>query len=477
MTVLVQSTTPGDTRAFRFYRRRALNVAVLLAGDLLALKLALLLAAVVKGALLHRFVGPEWDWVVLLLWPLGAAAARLTPGWGLGAPEEMRRLTQLLLIVLLTRSLTYALTEAGSLNAALALLVNFAIAWPLILLARSFGKTLLIRIGQWGLPTVIYGGGATGAQVVRALQDNPGFGYVPVGVFDDDPSLQGQTVAGVPVLGRTHDTTLAAPMAILAMPGAPRTQMQALLDDNLRVYRQVVIIPDLFGVQSLWVRTRDLAGTLGLELTNTLLGSGAVALKRVFDVLVTLLTLPLWLPLCLLIAGLIWLEDRANPFFVQERVGRGGRMFRTWKFRTMLPNAEEVLQRKLAEDAAMRSEWEAGFKLRHDPRITRVGAVLRKTSLDELPQLGNVLRGEMSLVGPRPLPSYHARELPNCVQRLRAEVLPGMTGLWQVSGRSDTGTAGMERWDSYYVRNWSLWLDFMILVRTVRVVLRGSGAY
>jgi lipopolysaccharide/colanic/teichoic acid biosynthesis glycosyltransferase len=173
---------------------------------------------------------------------------------------------------------------------------------------------------------------------------------------------------------------------------------------------------------------------------------------------------------------IIWLEDPSNPIFFQERIGRFGRPFKTWKFRTMMPDAERVLQRKLADDPILKEEWEANFKLRVDPRITRIGAFLRRTSLDELPQLINVLRGDMSLVGPRPLPRYHHNELSSQVKKLRAQVRPGVTGLWQVSGRSDIGNDGIEKWDSYYVRNWSVWLDAVILVRTVRAVIRAEGA-
>ncbi|MEM6338258.1 MAG: sugar transferase, partial [Bacteroidota bacterium] len=149
----------------------------------------------------------------------------------------------------------------------------------------------------------------------------------------------------------------------------------------------------------------------------------------------------------------------------------------TLKFRTMVKDAEAVLKRRLDEDPALRREWETTFKLRKDPRITRVGRLLRRFSLDELPQLINVLRGEMSLVGPRPLPAYHHEELTDRVRTLRERIRPGLTGLWQVSGRSDSGNEGLERWDAYYVRNWSLWLDIVILTRTVRAVLGGKGAY
>uniref|UniRef100_UPI002869B855 sugar transferase n=1 Tax=Deinococcus sp. TaxID=47478 RepID=UPI002869B855 len=195
------------------------------------------------------------------------------------------------------------------------------------------------------------------------------------------------------------------------------------------------------------------------------------------DILMVTLSAPLWLPVCLLLAGLIWLEDRTTPVFFQKRVGLLDVPFTAWKFRTMVPNAEAVLQQKLATDSALRAEWEANYKLRNDPRITRIGRLLRRTSLDELPQLINVLRGDMSLVGPRPLPQYHHEQLSPQAQKLRLLVSPGMTGLWQVSGRSESGNLGMERWDPYYVRNWSIWLDLYILIRTFSVVLKGSGAY
>ncbi len=147
-----------------------------------------------------------------------------------------------------------------------------------------------------------------------------------------------------------------------------------------------------------------------------------------------------------------------------------------FKFRTMHPDAEAVLTKKIEQNPAVREEWEENFKLLDDPRITPIGRFLRRTSLDELPQVLNTLRGEMSLVGPRPLPDYHYSELPARVRDMRDRVRPGITGLWQVSGRSEIGHSGLIKWDSYYVRNWSPWLDIVILYRTIRVVLNGKGA-
>jgi lipopolysaccharide/colanic/teichoic acid biosynthesis glycosyltransferase len=220
-----------------------------------------------------------------------------------------------------------------------------------------------------------------------------------------------------------------------------------------------------------------LGGHAGLEIQQNLLDPLARITKRSFDLAFALATAPLWGPLCAGLGLLIWLEDRRSPLFRQERMGLRRRPFTAWKFRTMHPDAEALLQQRLAEDDGLRAEWAANFKLRRDPRITPIGRLLRRTSLDELPQMINVLRGEMSLVGPRPLPPYHFDELPERVKSLRDRVRPGLTGLWQVSGRSEAGQAGMARWDTYYVRNWSFWLDIIIFFRTARAVLTGHGAF
>ena len=225
------------------------------------------------------------------------------------------------------------------------------------------------------------------------------------------------------------------------------------------------------------MRPREFIGVVGLEISNNLVKPTDRFLKRLFELVLVTLTAPAWLLLLAVFAFLIWVEDRGSPFYVQKRIGYKGQLIRTFKLRTMVLSAEEVLARHLANDPQLRAEWETHCKLKHDPRITWIGRFLRRTSLDELPQLFNVLAGTMAVVGPRPLPSYHEDKLPPRLREVRRRVRPGITGLWQVSGRSNTGNAGLERWDQYYVRNWSLWLDIVILVRTIRAVFRADGAY
>jgi Undecaprenyl-phosphate galactose phosphotransferase WbaP len=182
------------------------------------------------------------------------------------------------------------------------------------------------------------------------------------------------------------------------------------------------------------------------------------------------------LPLIALIALAVSLDSRGAVFYSQERLGAGRRRFRVWKFRSMFVNAEEVLQAHLAADEDAAAEWEATHKLKQDPRVTRVGRWLRRTSLDELPQLWNILRGDMSIVGPRPIvdaevPKYGAAFV------LYSQVKPGLTGLWQVSGRNDTSYRRRVELDAHYIRTWTFMTDLAILAKTFRAVLTGRGAY
>lgn len=467
------------TQSARYLRRQGLNALALVAGDTLALGAALLIAGAVHTWWMGTPLIPLWAGLIFPAWWTGAFLTHLLPSWGLGTTQELRHISLLIVLVFMGTAVVLFITQqtAPTTGSRLMLAASLMASLLLVPLARLRMKRLLIRLGLWGLPTVIYGAGETGAQIARFLRSERGIGYIPIGLLDDDASRHGTYVEGLPVLGPTSHVATMAPVAILAMPSAPRTRLVELLEGPLATYRSVLVIPDLIDVPSLWVVPRDLNGILGLELTCNLLSPLAKFLKRGVDIVLVVVSAGLWVPLCGLIAVLIKLEDGGSPLFSQQRVGQQGRAFQTYKFRTMVPNAEEVLRDTLANDEALRREWTATFKLREDPRLTRIGRLLRRFSLDELPQLWNVLRGDMSLVGPRPLPPYHHEVLPERVRSLRERVRPGLTGLWQVSGRSDAGTAGMEQWDAYYVRNWSLWLDTVVFIRTARAVVNGTGAY
>ena len=216
--------------------------------------------------------------------------------------------------------------------------------------------------------------------------------------------------------------------------------------------------------------------TFFLSLRQNLLDPKRLALKRAMDLFLSVVGGIAIFPVLVLIALAIKLESRGPVFFRQNRIGRGGQTLHILKFRTMVRNAEEVLQTYLQENPDLREEWEADQKLRNDPRITKVGAWLRKTSLDELPQLWNVVWGEMSLVGPRPIVDDEIVKYGSAFASY-TRVRPGMTGLWQVSGRNDLSYKQRVHLDRFYICNWSTWLDILILAKTFPVVLGRKGAY
>ena len=466
-----------SSQALIYARWRLHNGFALAVGDALALSIAILGGVAIRWWLTGETAVPTWGWYLIPIWWAGAFVMKLLPSWGLGPVEELRRTILLLLFAFGVTAVALFLGKNSADTSRLTMIATFLVSAVVVPFVRSRVKSTLCGGGQWGVPTVVYGAGPVGQKVIQLLQREKGLGYNPIAVLDDNPQYWSRNVEGIRVLGHTDYVTPYAPVAILALPNIGRQRQLELLEGPLSHYRKVLIIPDLLEAPSLWIRPRDLNGILGLEITSNLTNPLAQIVKRLADIVFVYVTAPLWMPLCGLIAAAIWIEDRQNPFFLQTRIGQDGQTFSTWKFRTMVPNAEAVLRKKLIEDEALRLEWETTYKLRQDPRITKVGRLLRRASLDELPQIVNVLRGEMSLVGPRPLPQYHHNELPSRVRDLRERVLPGLTGLWQVSGRSDIGTEGMEQHDPYYVRNWSMWLDLVVLARTLRTVISRSGAY
>ncbi len=466
-----------NSSSYSYARRFFLNAIALGLFEAIALMVSLLLGGIIRLAWKGEPMLANWMWYLLGAWSIGAYITRLLPGWGLGPVEELRRTFFLLTTVFTSTTAMLFWGKAAEITSRFTLTLGFLLSIFFVPLIRREVKRSLLLLNLWGIPTVLYGHAKPLVQVANALREERGLGYLPSGIFLEASGEAPAEVAGLSVLGSSDHHTEAAPVAILATAGISPQRVSELLDGPLANYRRIVVIPDISEAATLWVKPRDLMGMLGIEIPGNLLDPLARFIKRTLDLALVLLTAPLWVPLCIVIGIAIFVTDRADPIFRQERIGRYNRPFSTLKFRTMYPNAEEILQRKLNEDPALRLEWETHFKLRCDPRITRIGHFLRSTSLDELPQLLNVLRGDMSLVGPRPLPRYHYDELPERVRQLRDRVRPGVTGLWQVSGRSEAGHAAMPRWDTYYVRNWSIWLDIVILARTFRAVSSGQGAY
>jgi Undecaprenyl-phosphate galactose phosphotransferase WbaP len=360
----------------------------------------------------------------------------------------------------------------------------FVCAWlaslPAIPLMRTLVRSAAARQPWWGYQVVVIGASPSARSVLRTLIRQPELGLRPVAVFDDDCSM-GHTLEGVPVLGTIDMAPRFAERAginraIVVVPDIELPRMQSLVDLHARTFSHVYMLPGLEGLSSVGVEIKDVSRNLALEVRANLLMAGPRAAKRAVDLVLATTMLVLLAPLFLLLAVLIKLDSRGPVLYRQGRIGQGQTRFRVWKFRSMCRNADQVLAEYLERYPLLEREWQREHKLKNDPRITRVGRFLRKTSLDELPQLFNVLKGEMSLVGPRPIVDSEVQKYGDSFS-LYLQVIPGLTGLWQVSGRNECTYQERVELDNYYVRNWSPWLDLYLLARTVKVVATGYGAY
>jgi exopolysaccharide biosynthesis polyprenyl glycosylphosphotransferase len=324
---------------------------------------------------------------------------------------------------------------------------------------------------------LIVGAGEVGRTVMRNIVAQPGLGYHIVGFVDDDPEKGGTDIGRFRALGETANIPrlvkeLAIDEVILTLPWMYHRKIVSIIAQCERQQVRVRIVPDVFQMTLSHLHTVDLGGVPMIGVREIAISRGQMLLKRAIDVVISLLGIVLLFPLFLLIALAIKLNSPGPVVFRQVRVGKGERLFALYKFRSMRERAEE-------EQEQLKEQNEASgplFKIRNDPRVTLVGRVLRRASLDELPQLLNVLMGHMSLVGPRPAPPSEVQRYQPWHKR-RLEVSPGITGLWQVSGRSQLTFDEMVLLDLYYIENWSPGLDLQIMLRTIPQFFFGDGAY
>jgi undecaprenyl-phosphate galactose phosphotransferase len=349
-------------------------------------------------------------------------------------------------------------------------------------LVRIVGKKILRYMGLLKRRVLILGAGETGKLIAKALMKEPNYGYNVIGYLDDDPVKVGSMIEGIKVhkgidaAGRYLKACSITDL-VIAMPGAGRDRLQGLINSLQHSVDRILFVPDVFGMAVVGTTLQHFfqEQALALEVKNNLAQPLNYITKRAFDYIVGVSLLLLLLVPILLISLMIRLKSRGAAFYMQPRIGKNGKVFMCYKFRTMYNDADERLQDILENDPVARAEWNTHWKLKDDPRVTEVGKFLRKTSLDELPQIFNVLNGDMSLVGPRPYMPSEEKRLGD-FRDLILSVLPGITGLWQVSGRSNTTHDNRISLDSWYVRNWDLWLDVVILMKTIPVVFKKEGA-
>jgi len=350
-----------------------------------------------------------------------------------------------------------------------------ALSVVLVPLNRVCLRMKFANVGWWGYPTVVFGDAESASTIIRNLLADPGLGLKPVGFVSSSSVLS--SAHGVPAIDRTELEKLNGPAyAVLAPSSNSREQLMSGMECYRRYFSHILVIPGFSRFSCLWVSPKNLAGMLCLEVCQQVFLPRQQLLKRSIDLILTTILGVFMAPILLLVAIAVKFDSPGPILYRHRRIGRGGREFFAWKFRSMVTNADTILKKYLEENPQFQEEWACNHKLKNDPRVTRLGNFLRRTSLDEFPQLWNVLRGEMSLVGPRPIVREEISRYGEDFE-MYTWVQSGLTGLWQVSGRSETSYQQRVDYDRFYVYNWSVWLDFCILFRTIGTVLARSGAF
>ena len=410
---------------------------------------------------------------VLLNFELG-----LYPGVKLSPVEELRRLSVSVTCMFVVWAVGVAvLTGSIGIQRWFLMVVYFACLFTLPI-CRTWLRILLGKWTNWGIPALVCGDDAAATRLYQWLTENPHLGLRPVGVIGDRRSLDAEPddkwYAGS--WSETQDVAVKRGVfwAVVVPPEDRSASVSSLIADYLFTIPQVHVLSELTGLPDHW-NPQQLDGLAGIHLQQNLMLPLPRLTKRCMDFVAAIVGGIVLLPVLFYLAVAVKMSSRGPIFYGHERIGRYGRRFKAWKFRTMFQDSNLVLDQYLEANPDLQEEWNRDHKLRFDPRITRIGRFLRKTSLDELPQLWNVIWGDMSLVGPRPIVDEEKIKYGQ-YYGLYTMVKPGITGLWQVSGRNNTTYDERVQLDAYYVRNWSPWIDVVLLFKTIRIVLF-AGAY
>jgi Undecaprenyl-phosphate galactose phosphotransferase WbaP len=404
----------------------------------------------------------------------------LYPGIALAPAEELRRFCIGSFMahggIIMSRYIEHH--DWDSITAAL--IISFIFSTFILMIARTITHWLLHVTRLRGVPAVIYGSGSTGKMIVDSLLGSVRSGYIPALILDNEPDGENE-YNEVPII---HDTSIGPEivsrykikMAVVAMPDLDNKGLKHIMNTSVSAFRYSAYIPDFVSATNIWMSVRDFGGILGLATSNKLKMAWNLWIKRFMDLTIVIFGGIVVLPFLLVLALLVKLSSPGPVLYKHKRLGINGKYFTAYKFRSMVMDAQERLQKLFESDSEIKKEWEKNHKIQNDPRVTAIGRFLRRTSLDEFPQLINVLKGEMSLVGPRPIVDEEVSRYGEDFDRIFS-VKPGMTGMWQVSGRSQTDYADRVLYDTYYLQSWSVWLDIWILFMTFGTVLRGKGAY
>lgn len=465
--------------------------------DLMAFYLSLFLAVLIRTNIVHLFwkniptftfslnyMFSIW-WipliVVFIIQSLRLYYSRY-PFW-----EETRNLVKAITFSII---LAFFIIYARQMYSHVVFRLVFTLLWLFSIvifpLFRYFGKKLLYKVGIWKENVIILGAGTNAVATIQGLIRESHIGYNVVGILDDNPKKIGTYIEAnnkqYKVYGEIDNfnkfvDVLDIQTVFIAVKLSPQ-KLSKLINRVYRYVRRVIIVPDIKGVSIFNSELHYLftERIFMINMHNSLNSRTNIFIKRVFDIVFFILIFVFVFPIILFLIVLIKIDSKGPVFFRQDRVGKDGKIFKVLKFRTMIVNAEEKLKKILANDKTARDYYNKYWKLPDDSRVTRIGKFLRKTSLDEIPQIFNVFLGEMSFVGPRPYMPSEIDKLADASNIIHS-VPPGLTGLWQVSGRSETNYDFRVQTDVWYIQNWNLWLDIIIIMRTPLVIIKAKGAY
>ncbi len=466
-----------------FQGRQVLVVILLLIVDLVSIALGFQIAVEIRRILIPYVGGsiPPDRFSPIMLQSLVVCVGifafnGLYPGFGLTAVEEIQKIFYSMTLAYGVLALAIYFQQAGLELSRWTFVAGWAFGSFFNMLFRFAARNRFSLFEWWGTPVLVVGPVAQTRDAIRKLLNSRRLGLRPVLVLDEVGPSGVSQVLQVPVVNSRD--------AVQAIMGTTHVKYAVYVgkdfqDQILRWlgehFASVLVVLETSPLGSLWVKTMDLEGRLTLKTQYHLLDGRATATKRAFDLLLGLVGGLILLPFLALIALFIYLDSPGPVIFAQDRLGKGGKLFKCYKFRTMQNEAEALLIKILAADPNANREYQMYHKLANDPRITRVGRLLRKFSLDELPQIWNVFTGELSLVGPR---AYLPREIQDmgAYASLILRISPGLTGWWQVMGRHNTTFEERLRLDEYYLSNWSLWLDVFVIIKTFWILANGKGA-
>ncbi|MBG0784484.1 MAG: undecaprenyl-phosphate galactose phosphotransferase WbaP [Anaerolineaceae bacterium] len=468
-----------------FYENRSkIVILILVVQDIVTISLAVLLSGLIRQ-LLIPILGGEVNWhlifttmifyvlfTILVAWWSG-----LYPGFGLAAVREMQKILYVVSLSSIFLGVVLFMQQLALAYSRSIFIFTWFFSALLMLLGRFALRNLLSKRSWWGIPMALIGPEESITPIIEKLLSNRRLGFRPVFYYDPlkpaaKPILNVQPIATKEEL--FHVVSQAGLQYVMFSASSGNDELIQEFQGLRDVVPNIMMVLNASPFGSLWVQTIDLHGTLILETNYHLLNKRERGIKRILDMTLTLLLLLVSIPIFMVLALVIKLDSKGPILYTQKRLGKDGIPFDSYKFRTMFINAEEKLSDLLAADPEAAEEYTKYHKLAKDPRVTRVGRFLRRYSLDELPQLINVVKGDMNLIAPR---SYLPRELDAIgdYANIILKVKPGLTGWWQVMGRNATSFQERLQLDAYYISNWSVWLDIYIVIKTVWVLISGQG--